>query len=217
MSKLCSCSGSTTGVYQSPIELSHELYHVFEIESQSEWDCQSLIKSEYDSQNKQWNVTSEVKVINNGCEYKLIQFHLHQPGEHKVDGKTYPIEIHFVFESTGTQNPSMFVIGYLAKLNLKSSRLFRHLVSNKEFHLPNFKQHYTYAGSLTTPPFEINVNWNVVANILYITEKDLGQLKSKSKSARPIQSRNGRDIILVHNYCDEEGHQGHGEIEIPKN
>jgi carbonic anhydrase len=31
-----------------------------------------------------------------GQRFNLIQFHLHSPSEHTIDGKIYPAELHFV-------------------------------------------------------------------------------------------------------------------------
>lgn len=32
----------------------------------------------------------------NGRQYNLKQFHFHAPSEHEIDGKHYPLEVHFV-------------------------------------------------------------------------------------------------------------------------
>lgn len=43
-------------------------------------------------------------------------------------------------------------------------------------------------------------SWNVSREILKITKEDLLILKRKSRNERPIQSRDGRDVVFV---CDK--------------
>lgn len=53
------------------------------------------------------NLGTTVEVITNGTLIKgskmfnLAQFHFHTPSEHCVDGKYYPMEVHFVFQAEG--------------------------------------------------------------------------------------------------------------------
>ena len=53
------------------------------------------------------NLGTTVEVITNGTlikgskTFNLAQFHFHTPSEHSVDGKYYPMEVHFVFQAQG--------------------------------------------------------------------------------------------------------------------
>jgi carbonic anhydrase len=38
-------------------------------------------------------------IVMDGAEYKLMQFHFHVPGEHRLLGKGWPMEVHFVHET----------------------------------------------------------------------------------------------------------------------
>jgi carbonic anhydrase len=57
------------------------------------------------------NLGTTVEVITNGTLIKgskifnLAQFHFHTPSEHSVDGKYYPMEVHFVFQAQGVSSP----------------------------------------------------------------------------------------------------------------
>ena len=41
-------------------------------------------------------------LVVNGTTYPLAQFHFHTPGEHRVNQEYFPMECHFVFETTST-------------------------------------------------------------------------------------------------------------------
>ena len=53
------------------------------------------------------NLGTTVEVVANGTlvngdkTYNLVQFHFHTPSEHSIDGKYYPMEVHFVFQAQG--------------------------------------------------------------------------------------------------------------------
>jgi carbonic anhydrase len=63
--------------------------------------------------------------------------------------------------------------------------------------VPRTDKYFSYSGSLTTPPFGVNVSWVVGARTLDITPEDLQTLKPKSKGTRLLHPRNGRDIVLA--------------------
>lgn len=101
-----------TGVKQSPIDL------------------KSAQKGKGEGMDIDWNQTP-LKIINNGHtiqvnyspeahshssidgkEYDLVQFHFHAPSEHAVNGKSYPLEVHFVHKNKEGQ---LAVIGVFFK------------------------------------------------------------------------------------------------------
>lgn len=53
------------------------------------------------------NLGTNVEVVVNGTlvdaniTYSLAQFHFHTPSEHRINDEYFPMEVHFVFESTG--------------------------------------------------------------------------------------------------------------------
>ena len=53
------------------------------------------------------NLGTTIEVIVNGSlrdsgtNYSLFQFHFHTPSEHRIDREYFPLEAHFVFQSTG--------------------------------------------------------------------------------------------------------------------
>lgn len=53
-------------------------------------------------------------------QYKLKQFHFHSPSEHHLDGKVYPMEVHFVFQAAGMYPFFLLVYPDLAEVSTTS-------------------------------------------------------------------------------------------------
>ena len=53
--------------------------------------------SKYDKIHKIYIVSDDIYLKFNHKKYKLYEYHFHTPGEHKIDGKIYPGEIHYVY------------------------------------------------------------------------------------------------------------------------
>jgi carbonic anhydrase len=51
----------------------------------------------YNRETKNFEVNDEVLLHVNGKTYRLDEYHFHVPGEHKVNDRIYPAEIHYVF------------------------------------------------------------------------------------------------------------------------
>ncbi|XP_065320302.1 carbonic anhydrase 7-like isoform X1 [Gordionus sp. m RMFG-2023] len=141
--------------------------------------------------------------------YQLDHFHFHwgyenrKGSEHRINGKSYDAEIHFVHwnhkDSQSIAEASNYyqglcVMGVFLKIgeesaefdkiinNLKYVRNYReHLLVDEELdifkYLPNdLTQYWTYPGSLTTPPFLETVTWILLKNAIEISSSQLGEL-----------------------------------------
>jgi len=101
--------------------------------------------------------------------WTLLQFHFHAPSEHRIDGKTYALEMHNVF-TNDADNTQLLVVGIMWEEEdkasddelIKSLDLENVLTNNtlepiddvpiKDFYSKiNGKSKYNYKGSLTTP------------------------------------------------------------------
>ncbi len=107
--------------------------------------------------------------------YQLKQFHFHTPSEHTVNGKHFPMEMHFVHQSA---DGNFAVVGAVfeegpANANLaplianfpKAKGDAAHFPDKKldlQLHLPASTAAYSYIGSFTTPPCTENVEWIVL-------------------------------------------------------
>lgn len=115
------------------------------------------------------------ELLVDGQAHTLLQFHFHADSEHRVDGKAYPLEIHFVHAS---DSGGLAVIGVFFEEGAENEPLaevFSKMKDSSEVPLlleedldlaallPDESQGWTYSGSLTTPPCSEGVKWNVHA------------------------------------------------------
>lgn len=185
------CITVKDGIYQSPIALAQtkDIFYTFK----NLENIDDFIHYIFNKKTTEYDVKNNVEITSNGLTYKLSEFHFHQPGEHTIEGKDYPLEMHFEF----VHNKSLFVIGFLVKLFDKTSDIFLKIIDNDPFRFPSYDNFFTYPGSLTGDGFNGNVNWVVTDRILYITPCDLKIITKKSKGTRGIQPRDGRIINYV--------------------
>ncbi|KAH9503081.1 Carbonic anhydrase 7 [Bulinus truncatus] len=146
------------------------------------------------------------------ADYKLIQFHFHWGeadaigSEHYVDGKHFPMEVHFVHQQAAIHNASLAmqhpfglaVLGFFFQLseedNPKLQPLLKHF---KQIESPDKKtmidsfplitllpsnrdqlDFYRYYGSLTTPPCYETVIWSLFTEYINISESQLNVFRS---------------------------------------
>ena len=159
----------------------------------------------------QFNVKQGSTITYNNKVYTLMQFHVHEPAEHTIDGIRYPLELHFVHQA---KDGSTLVMAVLVKEGLTNSyfeklSLYRNLAKaesadveitlNPENLLPQDKTYYTYQGSLTTPPCTESVIWIVFKQPITMSPTQIQSLALHlpKNNNRPLQPLNGR--IVTHN------------------
>ncbi|WP_248723194.1 carbonic anhydrase [Seonamhaeicola sp. ML3] len=146
-----------------------------------------------------------------GKTFYLKQIHFHEPAEHRINGITYPIEMHLVHVS---KRGEIAVLGVLGEEG-QESQLFEFFESFlplengavKDIHqkidlsslLLEDKHYYSYGGSLTTPPCSENVNWIVFKEPMVLSVEEVLKLKSNMpvNNYRNEQPLNGR-IVNYH-------------------
>lgn len=141
-------------------------------------------------------------------KYNLLQFHFHNPSEHKINGVSCPMEAHFVHRG---EDGKLAVVGVFMKEgkgnafidalwdNLPKEECKENAVTNLKINakdlLPSNATYYNYAGSLTTPPCSEIVNWFVLKTPIEVSKAQLDEFASIfKKSARPVQPLNGRVV-----------------------
>ena len=169
--------------------------------------------------------STPLKIINNGhtiqinCgkgssisignkQYELLQFHFHNPSEHRINGQSYPMEAHFVHRG---EDGKLAVVGVLMEEgksndfirtlwnNLPKEEGKEHVVTDVKINanqlMPKNTNYYNYSGSLTTPPCSEIVNWIVLKTPVEISKAQVDRFTSIfKKSAIPIQPLNGRIV-----------------------
>ena len=139
----------------------------------------------------------------NGRSFDFQQFHFHSHGEHTIDGKDFPLELHLVHQSENGKIAVIAVLFELGEANKTIDSLLDH-VNLTEFDnrinllnlVPKKLDYYHYLGSLTTPPLTENVEWYVLIEPMTISEKQLNRLKTIHKdNYRETQDINGRQVL----------------------
>jgi len=196
------CEG---GSHQSPINIS--MPRQTQQQEQLVFHYQSTgVRALDNGHTIQVNVPSGNDLHLNGRTYSLSQFHFHDPSEHHVDGRTYPMEIHLVHQDrkghvlvigvlveTGSPNQSLAELW--AMLPMKAGELGAEHPFNPQDLVPHNTHHFSYHGSLTTPPCAEGVHWIVLRDPISMSPRQIAQFVSIiGQNARPVQPLNGRRI-----------------------
>ena len=151
---------------------------------------------------------SSVLSVGAGRNYRLLQFHFHHPSEHLIDGRSFPMEVHFVHANAAG---SLAVVGILMTTG-RPNAVFNKIVStmpeqegpavkadpaiNPSGLLPPARSYYRYSGSLTTPPCSETVDWLVLADPIQVADADVARFaKLYPMDARPVQKTNRRFVL----------------------
>lgn len=152
-------------------------------------------------------VGSHGTAVINGRGFQLLQYHFHAPSEHTLDGKFFPVEVHFVHKA---QNGRLAVIGVffvegeanpafgkmLASIKKGASNTKAGVILNSDL-LPTNFSYYHYLGSLTTPPLSENVEWYVMRNPVELSAAQIKEFqKYYDGNNRKVQPLNGRPLLL---------------------
>ena len=155
----------------------------------------------------QVNYDSGSKIVVDGKEYELKQFHFHTPSEHTINGQYLAMVAHLVHAS---KDGNLAVIGLLLRDGEENGFLKKfwkdipqksgetkslELSFDASEFLPTSKAFWTYSGSLTTPPCSEGVKWMVLKeNPTVSKEQVMAFSKLFPKSSRPVQPQNDRKI-----------------------
>lgn len=141
-----------------------------------------------------------------GERFDLIQFHFHTPSEHTIDGRNYPMEVHFVHKNAegrlavigvlmmpGGENPLFSTI--MEKAPKEEGSASVGMIEQRGMIAP-IDGVYRYQGSLTTPPCSETVLWTVLSTPILVSQKDVEAFQALfPMNARPIQPVNRRYVL----------------------
>ena len=142
-----------------------------------------------------------------GERFELLQFHFHEPSEHRVAGSAEAMELHFVHRN---QVGELAVVGVLLEATARTpqpaiDRIWATVpervgerapvaVTPAEL-LPADHGYYRYAGSLTTAPCAEGVRWQVLRGRLAVSPEQVEAYRHPD-TARAIQPRNERPLLV---------------------
>lgn len=141
--------------------------------------------------------------------YHLLQFHFHTPGEHRVHGNEFPMEMHLVHRhvlgdlavvgvtlTQGRENP--FLAQFWPHMPTQPSEVQLDRRIHVAEMLPTSRSFYNYDGSLTTPPCSENVSWIVLKESVEVSKEQVDRhVALFNRNARPVQPVGSR---LVREY-----------------
>jgi len=152
--------------------------------------------------------------------YSLVNVHAHAPAEHTVNGREFPLELHFVH----TAGSRIAVVGVLFELSSTPNQLLSRLLDAQESAVGGATNttvgvtttewgtverpeagFCSWPGSLTTPPCtEDQLTWFLELSILPVSAAQVERFRrfrrvqtglDETANNRPIQPTNGRSIV----------------------
>jgi carbonic anhydrase len=190
---------------------------------QSPLDVRSSVKADLPKLNIAWRKGADT-IVNNGHtiqinvaegstlavgaeKYALLQYHFHRPSEHLVNGKNFPMEVHFVHRNAAGGLGVIGVLMTAGKANAAFAKVAAAMPKTAEAtaklagvdpngFLPAKRAYYSYAGSLTTPPCSETVAWMLMTDPIQVAEADIAAFaKLYPMNARPPQKDNRRFVL----------------------
>lgn len=144
-----------------------------------------------------------------GESYELLQFHLHAPSEHLVDGRPADAELHLVHANADgelavvgvlitTGSASEAIAPVLDRLPLEPGvETLLDTAVDPAGLLPETRTTYRYDGSLTTPPCTEGVRWFVMTEPVTWSAEQLASFTAvHDGNARPVQEPDGRTAVV---------------------
>jgi carbonic anhydrase len=146
-----------------------------------------------------------------GAAYPLVQFHLHAPSEHTLNGAHTAMELHLVHKDAGGHVAVVGVMIVEGAHNPAYETVLAHMpveegepqtISGTSLDagelLPAEQSYYRYNGSLTTPPCTEGVTWFVLATPVELSPAQIASFVSRyDHNYRPVQPLNERVFLLT--------------------
>jgi carbonic anhydrase len=144
-----------------------------------------------------------------GKVFSLLQAHFHSPSEHRIDGESFGLEVHFVHKTPegrlgvvgivfreGRENPALGAL--FSKIPAKNGEANGVKVYfDPSAFLPAQRTYFQYDGSLTTPPCSEGVLWRVMREPIEASAAQIAAFKEAvGENARELQPLNGRLVSL---------------------
>ena len=200
-------SACRAGLQQSPVDLHDAISsNLKNIEINYQPIPLSILNN---GKNVQINVANGSSIKLDEEEFKLLQFHFHDPSEHTVKSRHYPMELHLVhanakgelavlavFLEEGDENMSLKPVWDAMPAQKMEAQTISGAQVDISKLLPSDRSMFRYFGSLTTPPCSELVKWVVFKEPIQVSANQVAQFKKIFPlNARPIQPLERRFIL----------------------
>jgi len=197
----------STGVNQSPIDLSHAVDQDLPAISFEYQPGGYRVVNNGHAVQVDFNPGSRIHL--DGASFELKQVHFHTPSENTIDGKHFPMEAHLVHADARGHLAVVAVMFETGAANVGlaqfSSRVSRKDESQSKLAvpfaaatlLPDDRDYYRFNGSLTTPPCSEDVRWVVLK---HAETASAGQIETLHDAighdnSRPVQPVGARTVL----------------------
>jgi len=156
------------------------------------------------------SMTPGSSITVDGHIYELKQIHWHTPSENHIDGRSFPMEAHFVHADTegnlavigimyikGREDASIANIWNRMPVKTDGVSKDADVTVNPMDMLPANRDYYRFNGSLTTPPCSEGVRWMVMKDPVEASAEQMEKFHSSfhGDTNRPVQPVNARPIL----------------------
>lgn len=143
-----------------------------------------------------------------GVRYELANFHFHTRSEHRLNGRQFPLEQHFVH--LGPNGEKLVVALFITTGGAGGTLQDKVLATvpeecDEDVHIPHANlasalphdlSTFRYQGSLTTAPYSEPVSWLVLTHHRHILPASLSHFQTRfpEGDSRAVQPLNGRTV-----------------------
>ena len=157
----------------------------------------------------QANYAAGFTITIDGKTFELKQFHFHSPSENHLNGKSYPMEAHFVHLDKDGNIAVVGVFFEIGDANPGIAKLWKQMPKEEggkaalaaqvkaDDVLPADRDYYRFNGSLTTPPCSEGVYWLMMKKVMTVSEDQVKQFTDVMghPNNRPIQPTDARPVL----------------------
>lgn len=136
-----------------------------------------------------------------GKTYTLEDIHFHSPAEMLVDGQRFDMAIHLVHRAKdgslavvdvmlerGTEHPELQLLWNYMPMEKHKPQQPPGVLFNPSRLLPDYRNYYSFMGSLTTPPCTEGVLWLVMKKPVQVSDEQIRMFRRLYQhNARPVQ------------------------------
>lgn len=139
--------------------------------------------------------------------FALTEVHFHHPSEHRLNGKSFPLEIHFIHTAEDKSVASVGVFVEEGYENPGLRPLFAHPPQpgpavplpqpvRLDTLLPEDRGYFRYMGSMTEPPCTEGVLWTIFRRPIHASKAQIAAFTGMfPRNARPPQALNRRFLL----------------------